>query len=115
MRMLKRFRKIKYRCKTDIGAFKLLAPLSTGFCGKNLHHGRLTRRPLGLVPLVGKYRILGELEPLQEQAVELGLERTNCDVLTISAEVGIVPGRSKISPTRTRLIAELTRVVHSPE
>ena len=65
-----------------------------------------------MIPLVGKNRVFGQTEPLDQQRVEAGLEGTDRDEAPICALIGVVPGRREVAPATAQRPPEHAHVSH---
>src|SRR5271166_3022963 len=87
-----RFGKGKRRSEAGVAAFEQRAPIRARPAQKQVAEARLQRRPL--IRLVLRLRIdAGKSELVEEQRVELRLERADRHVAAIGAEIGVVERR----------------------
>ncbi|MCY1544784.1 hypothetical protein D9M68_806880 [compost metagenome] len=87
MRVLGGLTRAEYRGKAHIATFEQLAPLRTSASDEDVLERRTHFAPTAHVPLLGEAWIVLQFQLLQQQRVELRLQRAQGNVVAIGATV----------------------------
>ena len=84
--------------------FHDLAPLGPGLRGEDGSHPVLHGRPLPAVHLSGQVVGLAQARQFEQLGVELGLDRTNGDVVSVGALIDVVEVGAGVEQVRASLV-----------
>ena len=102
---------IKYRCKTDIGAFKQGGPFIAGLARHSCGHPRLQGRPV-LARVLAQRIDLIQAQSAQQFGIKLRLDRAQADRLAIGTGKNLVEGRTVEEEILGRVVLPITDAAH---
>ncbi|MNP65043.1 hypothetical protein D3C76_1606010 [compost metagenome] len=91
----------QHRREANVRAFHQFAPLGAGTAGEQLGEMLMLLGPTAAIPLAGEARITLQAELLQQQRVELRLDRTQADKPAIGTTVGGIKRRTVVDVLAT--------------
>ena len=108
MRMFRRFRKAKHRCKANVRTFHLVTPFSPGLGLEDGGDTFLHLRPMGAVRLRRQICHV-EAKRVDQHTVKLGLIRADADMFAVLGLVDIIVMAATIKPVHSALIQMVAR------
>src|SRR5689334_10825388 len=105
--MARGFGEGQYRSDARVSPGEVRGPLVAGTGGEDLGEGLLERGPCRWVASNGKLRLV-QPETVEQRDVELPLDRTDRDELSVGARVDLIERRPRVGEVHARLVTPLS-------